>query len=54
MPDYDFKCKKCKKKFTLKLTIAEYEKTKFKCPKCKSSSVKQQITPFQTITSSKS
>lgn len=54
MPDYDFKCEKCKKKFTLQLTISEYENTKFRCPKCKSTRVKQQIAPFQTVTSSKS
>jgi putative FmdB family regulatory protein len=54
MPAYDFKCEKCKKKFTLHLTISEYEKTKFRCPKCKSVRVKQQLTPFQVVTSSKS
>jgi putative FmdB family regulatory protein len=54
MPTYDFKCEKCKKKFTLVLSIAEYDKTKFRCPKCKSTRVKQQITAFQTVTSRKS
>lgn len=54
MPDYDFRCEKCNKKFTLQLTIREYEKTKFRCPKCKSTRVKQQIAHFQTVTSSKS
>ena len=54
MPSYDFKCDKCGKKFTLMLTISEYERTKFRCPKCKSVRVKQQISSFQTITSKKS
>ncbi|MFC1494829.1 FmdB family zinc ribbon protein [Thermodesulfobacteriota bacterium] len=54
MPVYDFKCEKCKKKFTLTISISEYEKTKFRCPKCKSTRVKQQISSFQAITSSKS
>lgn len=54
MPSYDFKCEKCNKKFTLTLTISEHEKTKFRCPKCKSTRVKQQISSFQAITSSKS
>jgi putative FmdB family regulatory protein len=54
MPSYDFKCEKCNKKFTLNLTIREYETTKFRCPKCKSVRVKQQITPFQTVTGKKS
>ena len=54
MPSYDFMCEKCGKKFTLDLTIAEYEKTKFRCPKCKTTRVKQQIMPFQAVTSKKS
>ena len=54
MPIYDFRCEKCKKKFTLTMSISEYEKTKVRCPKCKSSNVKQQIAPFQTVTSKKS
>lgn len=54
MPTYDFKCDKCNKKFTLNLSISEYDKTKFRCPKCKSTRVKQQITAFQTVTSKKS
>jgi putative FmdB family regulatory protein len=54
MPTYDFKCEKCKKKFSLTMTISEYDGTKFRCPKCKSTRVKQQITSFQTVTSKKS
>ena len=54
MPVYDFRCEKCKKKFTLTMTISEYEKAKFRCPKCKSTKVKQLITPFQVTTSKKS
>jgi putative FmdB family regulatory protein len=54
MPTYEFVCQKCKKRFSLLLSISEYEKKKIKCPKCKSSKVQQQITSFQTITSKKS
>lgn len=54
MPTYDFTCEKCKKKFTLIMTISEYEKKKIRCPKCKSVRVKQQISPFQVVTSKKS
>ena len=54
MPVYDFVCDKCNKPFTLTLSISEYEKKKFRCPKCKSTKVKQQITSFQAITSKKS
>ena len=54
MPTYDFRCEKCNKKFSLQLSITEYDKTKFRCPKCKSTRVKQQIAPFQAVTSKKS
>ncbi len=54
MPTYEFICEKCKKPFTLTMKIVEYYKKKFQCPKCKSNKVKQLITSFQTITSSKS
>ena len=51
---YEFKCEKCKKRYTKIMTISEYEKTKLRCPKCKSTRVKQQISSFQAITSKKS
>ncbi|MBW1689888.1 MAG: zinc ribbon domain-containing protein [Deltaproteobacteria bacterium] len=54
MPVYEFICEKCKKPFTLTLKFSEYEKKKFKCPKCKSTKVRQQVTSFQAITSKKS
>jgi putative FmdB family regulatory protein len=54
MPTYEFFCDKCKKSYTQILSIAEYEKKKFRCPSCKSTRVKQQITAFQTVTSKKS
>lgn len=54
MPTYEYMCNKCNKPFTLLLSISEYEKKKIRCPKCKSTRVKQQITSFQTITSKKS
>ena len=54
MPVYEFMCEKCEKPFTLILSISEYEKAKFRCPKCKSSKVKRQISAFQAITSKKS
>jgi putative FmdB family regulatory protein len=55
MPTYEFRCEKCRKLFTLVLSISEHEKRKrFRCPKCKSTRVKQQITSFQTVTSKKS
>jgi putative FmdB family regulatory protein len=54
MPNYEFRCENCKKRFSLTLSISEYEKKKMECPKCKSRKVKQQISSFQTVTSKKS
>ncbi len=54
MPTYEFTCQKCNKEFTLIIPISEYEKGNFRCPKCKSKRVKQQITSFQVVTSKKS
>jgi putative FmdB family regulatory protein len=53
MPVYEFICKKCKKRFSVTMPVAEYEKRRFKCPKCKSNQVRQQISTVQTITSKK-
>jgi len=54
MPTYEFMCEKCKKPFSLILSLAEYEKGRFRCPACKSTKVRQQITPFTVNTSKKS
>ena len=34
MPNYEFLCQNCNKKFSLSLTIKDREDEKFKCPKC--------------------
>lgn len=54
MPSYDFVCGECKKRFSLIMSVSDYEKKEFRCPKCKSEKVKQKISSFQTITSKKS
>ena len=54
MPTYEYKCRNCKKVFTLIMPISEYEKGKVKCPKCGKGRVKQQITEFMVQTSRKS
>jgi len=38
---YEFECKKCEHKFSLDLSIKEYEKLECKCPQCKSKEVKR-------------
>ena len=54
MPTYEFQCSKCNEVFTLIISISEYEAGNFKCPKCQSSDVKQQLTTFTPKTSRKS
>jgi len=56
MPTYDYQCqsKKCQKKFTVFLSLADYEKGKVVCPKCKSKRVKQLPSIFIANTSRKS
>lgn len=54
MPIYEFFCEKCQEVFSLQLRLADHEKGKFQCPKCKSKKVKKQISTFQTKTSRKS
>ena len=34
MPNYEFQCKKCNKKFSMALSVKEREEGKYKCPKC--------------------
>lgn len=54
MPTYDYHCDKCKKDFSLVMSMSDHAKGKVRCPKCKSTKVTQQITAFTAITSSKS
>lgn len=54
MPNYEYKCVSCNKKFTLILTVKEYEKRKVKCIKCNSTKVKPMIGTFYAKTSKKS
>ena len=54
MPVYEYLCEKCAKPFTIFITVSEYEKKNIRCPHCKSTRVRQQITSFQTVTAKKS
>jgi putative FmdB family regulatory protein len=55
MPTYDFRCTKCRKDFSVTLTLKEREKGKMKCPACNSSKQLQPIfTSFFAKTSKKS
>ncbi len=54
MPTYEFYCEKCRKAFSVVISISDYEKRKYACPKCKGRQLRQHISSFQTITSKKS
>jgi putative FmdB family regulatory protein len=54
MPTYEYECLECRKKFSRIMSIAEHDKGKVACPKCKGQKVKQVLSPFITKTSRKS
>jgi len=55
MPTYEYRCGKCKKTFTVMISLKDYEAGNVKCPKCKGKRhLMQQITHFMTKTSRKS
>jgi putative FmdB family regulatory protein len=54
MPQYEFLCLACKEKFSLVLTLSEYEKREIKCTKCGSKKVEQRWAAFYAVTSKKS
>ena len=54
MPQYEYLCTACNKKFSVMLTREEHEKGKAKCPKCGSTKVEQQWAAFYATTSKKS
>jgi len=54
MPAYDFRCGKCSKNVTLMLSVSDYERKAFKCPKCGSKKLDRRISSVQVQTSKKS
>ena len=54
MPTYEYKCRDCKKIFTIIQSISEHGKAKVSCPECKSKKVKKVISIFAAKTSKKS
>lgn len=54
MPQYEFICNSCKKLFSKKLTLAEYEEGPVICPNCRSDDVEQRWTSLHVVTSKKS
>jgi putative FmdB family regulatory protein len=54
MPVYEFLCLNCDKKFTLPMSVSDFEKRKYQCPSCKSKKVEEQFTSVNVVTSKKS
>ena len=54
MPDYDFRCTECRKRFTETQTFEEHDHKRVKCPKCGSQKVERVIGAVFAKTSKKS
>ena len=54
MPQYEYLCSSCGKKFTTILSLADHDQVKVKCPKCGGTKVEQQWAAFFATTSKKS
>lgn len=54
MPAYDYRCEKCKRRFSVSMTIMQHEKKRTGCPRCGSRRVNQQLVSFFAVTSKKS
>ena len=54
MPNYEFQCQDCRKKFSLMLSMKEREEGKIKCPKCGSRKNQVVFGSFFAKTSKKS
>ncbi len=39
MPVYEYRCQKCKKRFSITESITEHGTKKMRCPKCKSTRI---------------
>ena len=54
MPRYDYICGKCRKRFSIVEPISVHGSKPQKCPKCKSTKVRQELAPFFAKTTKKS
>jgi len=54
MPNYEFQCQNCSKKYSLALSVKELEGKKYKCPKCGSKKGQPVFSGFYAKTSKKS
>ncbi len=55
MPDYEFYCRKCQKRFTAHMSVQEHDAHVAPCPECHSDrEVEKVISHFNVVTSRKS
>ncbi len=54
MPTYEYRCEKCRKRFSLMESISQHGKKRRKCPKCNSVRVAQVFSSFFAKTAKKS
>ena len=54
MPEYDYRCLKCSKTFSVTETIGQHASRKHTCPSCKSVRLEQVVAAFFAKTSKKS
>jgi putative FmdB family regulatory protein len=54
MPIYEFRCAKCRTRFTLSMSIPEHDRRRPACPKCGSREVVAVLSPFFAKTIRKS
>lgn len=54
MPLYEYRCRECKKVFSVRLHIEEHEKKRPKCPGCGSRKLDQRFGSFFAKTTRKS
>lgn len=54
MPTYEYVCGSCSKRFSVAMSLAERDKGRVACPRCKSRKVAQQFSTVFTKTARKS
>jgi len=54
MPIYEYRCTKCRARFSQQQAIDEHARKRPACPKCKSHAVEQVLSPFFAKTVRKS
>jgi putative FmdB family regulatory protein len=54
MPIYEFRCRKCRKRFTAAMPISAHGRRRPACPKCGSTAVEQLFSTFFAKTIRKS